>query len=249
MWQIGDCRSGDADEMCECCDRRIALRGALDADEVRTSVPQDTRLCADDVFDAKGRSIKDVKDEAKRLSKLLVFGVACGSSGNRLRIRHGGDQSVTIVPAFEDYAFMMAEVCAAMKLSTDECLIYPMNGDLGGNAIATVLDGNRILVYDRHLSSLVGSDGAETLIAHEVGHHFCGHLNSEPSHELELKADRFAGATLKLMGRTLESALAAVPLFDERPSKSHPEKRLRIEAITAGWNDPELGRDCRPKPT
>ena len=50
-----------------------------------------------------------------------------------------GNRKVWIEPAFKDYAFMLFDVCDAMKVSTDECLIYPMNGDLGGNASATIV--------------------------------------------------------------------------------------------------------------
>ncbi|MDX0442480.1 hypothetical protein GOD94_27740 [Sinorhizobium medicae] len=46
-------------------------------------------LDTNDVFDAKGRSIKDVRNEAKDLGKMLVLGVPCGSGGHRLRTRHG----------------------------------------------------------------------------------------------------------------------------------------------------------------
>lgn len=46
-------------------------------------------LAADDVFDAQGRPIKDIRGEAKALGKMLVVGVPCGSGGHRLRTRHG----------------------------------------------------------------------------------------------------------------------------------------------------------------
>jgi len=46
-------------------------------------------LSAGDVFDTKGRSVKEVKEEAKALGKVLVVGVPCGSGGHRLRTRHG----------------------------------------------------------------------------------------------------------------------------------------------------------------
>jgi hypothetical protein len=50
-----------------------------------------------------------------------------------------------------------------MHLAGDECTIFPMNAELGGNAIATILDGNRVIVYDRTLSAKVGYDGALAL--------------------------------------------------------------------------------------
>jgi hypothetical protein len=152
---------------------------------------------------------------------------------------------VKIEPAFEDYSFMMFDVCDVMKLTVEDCNIFPMNGEIGGNAIATIEDGNKIIVYDRRLSPIVGSDGAEVIIAHEVAHHYCGHIGkpADPNHELE--ADRFAGAAMKLMKRPLESTLATLPILSERPSKSHPARAERIAALMDGWEHPETGKNCR----
>jgi Zn-dependent protease with chaperone function len=89
-----------------------------------------------------------------------------------------GDLIVSAYPAFEDYSFMLFDICDALGLAigTGECLIYPMNASLGGNALATIVDGNKLIVYDRELSLQVGSGGAEMIIAHELGHHQCRHL-------------------------------------------------------------------------
>ena len=100
-----------------------------------------------------------------------------------------GRQSVEIVPAFEDYAFMLYDLCDGLGLTGDECLIFPMNGDLGGNAIATVVEGSPIIVYDRTLSQKAGYAGAMGIIAHELGHHRCGHLGTAPDPRKELAAD------------------------------------------------------------
>jgi len=170
--------------------------------------------------------------------------VDLGQNGPALHMPFG-DTMVKVEPAFEDYAFMVTDVCDAMSLTTEECLIYPMNGTLGGNAIATVLDGNRIIVYDRELSKIVGGDGAEMIIAHEVAHHFCGHIGTVAVPQQELDADRFAGSAMRRMGRSLPSALSAIPIFDRRPSMSHPDKATRIKAITEGWNNPGSGKSCR----
>jgi hypothetical protein len=82
-------------------------------------------------------------------------------------------------------------------------------------------------------------------IAHELGHHHCHHLGTPADPHKELVADAFAGAAMKLMGRPLDAALAMVPALDERPSLTHPGKDDRVKAITAGWHDPEAGKDCR----
>lgn len=157
-----------------------------------------------------------------------------------------GDQIVFAVPAFEDYMHMFFDLCDAMELKiSGECQIYPMNAEIGLNAIATEQDGNRLIVYDRRLSPQVGYEGAMMIIAHELGHHYCHHLGKSGDPKLELDADRFAGAAMKKAGFKLEDALAAVHILDERPSKSHPARADRIAAITEGWDEPNMGKQCR----
>ena len=153
-------------------------------------------------------------------------------------------KKVEITPAFEDYTFMLFDVCDAMQLTDDECQIYPMNGDLGGNAIATELDGNKLVVYDRKLSDIVGLSGAQMIIAHEVGHHVCGHLDEEPSSQIELEADRFAASAMRLLGLSLEDTLSTVSILSERPSKSHPANTDRVRSMVDGWKNPETGKQC-----
>jgi len=152
---------------------------------------------------------------------------------------------VKIEPAFEDYSFMLFDVCDAMGLKGDDCMIYPMNGEIGGNAIATILFGNKIIVYDRRLSPIVGGDGAEVIIAHEVGHIYCGHIGTPANPKQELEADRFAGAAMRLMKRPLEATLATLPILSKRASKSHPGRAERIAALMDGWEHPETGKNCR----
>lgn len=157
-----------------------------------------------------------------------------------------GGRIVHAYPAFEDYTYMFFDVCDALGFSVEkECQIFPMNASIGRNAIATVLDGNRLIIYDRELSQQVGYDGAEMIIAHELAHHQCKHLQKPPDPRFELQADAFAGAAAKLLGHSLESALSYVPILDERPSSTHPARIDRVKAITAGWNNPSAGKACR----
>lgn len=154
-------------------------------------------------------------------------------------------KSVLVTPAFEDYAFTMFDACDAMHLTGDDCTIFPMNADLGGNAIATILDGSRVIVYDRELSQKVGYEGAMAIMSHELGHHYCRHLRQPDNPKQELEADRFEGAAMKNAGMSLDATLAMAVVFSERPSRSHPAKVDRIVAIKAGWTDPESAIRCR----
>ena len=154
-----------------------------------------------------------------------------------------GDTTVEMVPAFEDYAAMMFDVCSAMSV---QCDVYPMNADLGGNAIATEVDGNLVIVYDRNLSEALGYEGAIGVIGHEIGHLYCGHIydpNSGPQAELE--ADAFAGAAMRQLGFTPGDALAMTVILSDRPSPSHPARSDREVALIAGFDDPEGAKSCR----
>ncbi len=160
-----------------------------------------------------------------------------------------GHQQVAVTPAFEDYSNMLFDLCDAMELKvSDSCAIYAMNASIGKNAIATIEDGNRVIIYDRELSPLVGYAGAMMIIGHELGHHFCHHLDKLDGspHDKELAADRFAGAAMRKVGNSLSDALASVPVLDERPSRSHPARADRVVSITDGWMHPETGKECRP---
>jgi Peptidase family M48 len=157
-----------------------------------------------------------------------------------------GNKRVRIVPAFEDYSDMVEDVCNSLSIPTADCLFYTMNGNVS-NALAMVIDGNKVIIYDRRLSDLVGYSGAFGILAHEVAHHYCRHQFdvSKNNWQAELEADRFAGAAAKRMKRSLEDALAMAVVLDDRPSTSHPPADLRRKAIEAGWNKPETARTCR----
>ncbi|MCR6502514.1 hypothetical protein MUO32_26150 [Shinella sp. CPCC 101442] len=157
-----------------------------------------------------------------------------------------GKQRVWAVPAFEDYMYMFFDLCDAMELKVgEECQIYPMNAEIGLNALATVQDGNRLILYDRRLSSEVGGNGAQMIIAHELGHHYCGHLGKHGDPSLELEADRFAAAAMRKAGMPLDAAMSVLPILAGRASKSHPGRDARVAAIKSGWEHPETGKDCR----
>lgn len=157
---------------------------------------------------------------------------------------------VAIEPAFEDYAFMLEDACGAWSLTTGEgCMIFPMMGDIGWNAVATVCDGNQIIVYDRRLSLEVGYEGAQAVISHELGHHFCGHLRegvtgTARNHEIELEADRFAGATMHLLEFSRQQVLSYQSLLSELPAQGHPGRDARTQALLEGWDDPQSALAC-----
>ncbi|MEX0969330.1 MAG: hypothetical protein WD046_02660 [Paracoccaceae bacterium] len=156
----------------------------------------------------------------------------------------------TLEPAFEDYNYMLFDACNAWGATIETgCDIYPMMGAIKWNAVATICDGNKVIVYDRRISANIGYEGAQAVIAHELGHHFCNHLSvssldTDESHKRELEADRFAGATLRRIGFGRDATLNILPLLGEQPSLSHPARTEREVALLAGWDDPTTGLAC-----
>ncbi|WP_459926310.1 M48 family metalloprotease [Flavobacterium covae] len=118
------------------------------------------------------------------------------------------------------------------------------SGDIQ-NAVATMIDNKRYIIYDPKLLSFTDeySDSywsSISILAHEIGHHLSGHTlnNNISNHDIELQADKFSGFVLYKMGATQEQATNAMNLLgSEVDSESHPNKRRRIQAILDGWNE------------
>lgn len=113
------------------------------------------------------------------------------------------------------------------------------------NAIATIIDGRRIIVYDPILFNYADAQSGEywtsmSILAHEIGHHLSGHTLSNSGSNLsdELVADRFSGFVLYKMGATLDQALQAIQLLgSDYKSTTHPARSDRVNAIADGWNE------------
>ena len=115
------------------------------------------------------------------------------------------------------------------------------------NCFATVLKGQRFLVYDGAFMQKIVEEtetdwSAISIMAHEIGHHLQGHTidgrGGQPIKEIE--ADKFSGFVLHQLGASLDESLVAVrALGDERATATHPAKPVRIDAIRKGWSEAE----------
>ncbi|QDK77241.1 M48 family metalloprotease [Spirosoma sp. KCTC 42546] len=115
------------------------------------------------------------------------------------------------------------------------------------NCFATVLKGQRFIVYDGAFMAQIEEEtetdwSAISIMAHEIGHHLQGHTidgrGGQPIKEIE--ADKFSGFVLHQLGASLEDATVAVKaLGDEHATSTHPAKPARIEAIRKGWLEAE----------
>ena len=78
------------------------------------------------------------------------------------------------------------------------------------------------------------------VLAHEVGHHANGDTswrdNNVNPWDAELGADYVSGLCLARLGASPEQALTASQImYDRFGTSSHPQSRLRMQAISAGW--------------
>lgn len=115
------------------------------------------------------------------------------------------------------------------------------------NCFATVLKGQRFIVYDGAFMQQIEEEtetdwSAISIMAHEIGHHLQGHTidgrGGQPIKEIE--ADKFSGFVLHQLGASLDDATVAVrALGDEHATLTHPAKPARIEAIRKGWLEAE----------
>lgn len=115
------------------------------------------------------------------------------------------------------------------------------------NCFATVLKGQRFIVYDAAFMENIEEEtetnwSAISIMAHEIGHHLQGHTidgqGGQPQKELE--ADKFSGFVLHQLGASLDESLVAVrALGNERATPTHPAKPVRIESIRKGWLEAE----------
>ena len=110
------------------------------------------------------------------------------------------------------------------------------------NAAAVIYEEKRYILYSllfiQQIEAATASAWAAlTILAHEVGHHLNGHTLTKSGSRplLELEADRFAGRAVKLMGGSLDQALAAYQVMPQQGTDTHPPRSARLEAVTRGW--------------
>jgi hypothetical protein len=113
------------------------------------------------------------------------------------------------------------------------------------NAVAAIEGKQRVIFYSlvfiQQITKSTASEwAARTILAHEIGHHLNGDtllgVGSRPP--LELNADRFAGRAVRLMGGSLDQAMAAYQPLSLGGTATHPPKGARLEAVARGWTDP-----------
>lgn len=152
-----------------------------------------------------------------------------------------------------DNGYTSAGICKAINVPW--CGAWLRAADIGLNAAMVSRPADQDAT-DTHYELLYGADLARQypdlygiVLAHEIGHQWCGHLNGFKiaPWDAELEADAFAGAVMRTFHNTwgdefpefsVTSVAGALALMDGRPSASHPTRDLRIRALMDGYRNP-----------
>ena len=145
---------------------------------------------------------------------------------------------------------IVRSVLAAMGLP----LRFEVRASAVGNAAAILQpDGTRLILYNTlFIDEIRARTGRYwsliSIMAHEIGHHLAFHLAKHiEDHEAELEADYFSGYILAKMGANKDDALAAMnELAADEPTKTHPARKERLQAIAAGWKNGREGVSVKP---
>lgn len=182
-------------------------------------------------------------------SPLLAQSVSGTPTGTFICSYTGGDMSPQVIcspktPSNGHAEKVVDRILRPIGLMRNFKVIECSNTD---NCFATVLKGQRFLVYDGAFMQKIVDEtetdwSAISIMAHEIGHHLQGHTidgqGGQPIKEIE--ADKFSGFVLHQLGASLDESLVAVrALGDERATPTHPAKPARVDAIRKGWLEAE----------
>jgi WG containing repeat len=112
------------------------------------------------------------------------------------------------------------------------------------NANAAIKDGKPYILFSKYFVGTVQTKSESTwrlagIFAHEIAHHVLFHTmgNNVSRRDLELQADKWAGAALYRLGASLEQALVCVNETSLNGSATHPPRSQRETAVKTGWQE------------
>ncbi|HNF71416.1 MAG TPA: sel1 repeat family protein, partial [Chitinophagaceae bacterium] len=157
----------------------------------------------------------------------------------------------------EDAFKKVKEICDAMDIAGNFMVSECNNVD---NCKAVLNNSGSYIFYNNnYLKKIKGLNFTEAsfkssatddwdvlfILAHEIGHHVLQHLANfqqlsriMPLVDMELEADKFAGACMFRLGATLEQAQHVMydASISEKASLNHPGRKERLDMIAMGYN-------------
>ncbi|TXF97054.1 hypothetical protein [Massilia arenae] len=135
---------------------------------------------------------------------------------------------------------LVADICGCVALPANFTIIATDEPEI--SAYATLQKDKRYIIYDETFMKSASQYGNTNwsnvgIIAHEIGHHLCGHtldnIGSRPPRELE--ADAFSGFVIGNLGGSLDEGRQFLLSLSSSGSETHPPRSERIDSFTAGW--------------
>ena len=140
------------------------------------------------------------------------------------------------------------DMLAELTGDPEAILKFSVGRSLGiKNGFAVIMQGERYIVFDPAWYADASKVSRYLVLGHEIGHHVCGHTKGTRMSrwEVELEADRYAGAAIRRAGGALEQVLqAAARRYSTEGSRTHPPRADRLAAIRAGFNN---GSPCKTR--
>lgn len=183
---------------------------------------------------------------------LILFWTVCGnlfaqeylsiSKGCNFKGEEKGSEYYSFDPSAEATKIVKQVLDGAGALSYNSIILKEANVE---NAMATTEGKRRYILYSTTFLEKFKGDAktkwaAYTVLAHEIGHHLNAHDFSEKDpkkrKQMELEADKFAGAICRTLGATLTEASAGMESMKlEGETNTHPAKSARTAAVANGW--------------
>jgi|AntRauTorckE5430_2_1112549.scaffolds.fasta_scaffold03017_4 formylglycine-generating enzyme required for sulfatase activity len=121
------------------------------------------------------------------------------------------------------------------------------------NANATMKEGKAYILYSKYFIESVknktnGDWRLKGILAHEIAHHILFHTAQSNSsrRDLELQADKWAGAVLYKLGATITQATVCVSETNTNGSSTHPPRYERLASVKLGWLEAKRKNNNQP---
>ncbi len=174
---------------------------------------------------------------AVQAQQYITISKGCNFDGDE-----NGSEYYSFDPSEEAARIVKQILDGAGGLSHGSIIVKESNVE---NAVATIVDKRRYILYSTTFLEKFKGDAktkwaAYTVLAHEIGHHLNGHdfgeKDAKRRRQMELEADKFAGAICRTLGATLAEAIAGMESMKlAGETTTHPAKGARTAAIANGW--------------
>jgi formylglycine-generating enzyme required for sulfatase activity len=186
------------------------------------------------------------------ITSMLFLGSLCPilSQNVTFSCSYTGTTEVITAPAFENDDLedsynvkgIVDRILGKYNIPSGNIIVQPSSQV--NNANAAVKDGKPYILFSKYFVGTIQSKSEANwrlagIFAHEVAHHLLFHTigNNVSRRDLELQADKWAGAALYKLGASLQQALVCANETSLNGSATHPPRSQREAAVKTGWEE------------